>query len=157
MDNEGVEALNQKFWNKFEKADFSNTTFGLSYMKDEDMDPTAYEDITKSLYYSGLRFSVREHQVDTTTIHIRRQLGLSIFYRMILENDFGRKSKNVQKQEIRNLVGLKPQSYMYGSKIVKRKWFCAILQSFGAIRNGNPVLDGHPKLSSGRTQPALHF
>ena len=55
LDNEGVEALNQKFWDKFEKADFSNTTFGLSYMKDEDMDPTAYEDITKSLYYSGAK------------------------------------------------------------------------------------------------------
>ena len=24
-------------------------------MKDEDMDPTAYEDITKSLYYSGAK------------------------------------------------------------------------------------------------------
>ena len=32
LDNEGVEALNQKFWDKFEKADFSNTTFGLSYI-----------------------------------------------------------------------------------------------------------------------------
>ena len=31
LDNEGVEALNQKFWDKFEKADFSNTTFGLSH------------------------------------------------------------------------------------------------------------------------------
>ena len=36
LDNDGVEALNQKFWDKFKKADFSNTTFGLSYMKDED-------------------------------------------------------------------------------------------------------------------------
>lgn len=91
LDNEGVEALNQKFWDKFEKADFSNTTFGLSYMKDEDMDPTAYEDITKSLYYSGAKILSKgtsgRHNDDSYTA----TTWFVNFYRMILENDFGRK------------------------------------------------------------------
>ena len=91
LDNEGVEALNQKFWVKFEKADFSNTTFGLSYMKDEDMDPTAYEDITKSLYYSGAKILSKgtsgRHNDDSYTA----TTWFVNFYRMILENDFGRK------------------------------------------------------------------
>ena len=76
---------------KFKKADFSNTTFGLSYMKDEDMDPTAYEDITKSLYYSGAKILSKgtsgRHNDDSYTA----TTWFVNFYRMILENDFGRK------------------------------------------------------------------
>ena len=91
LDNEGVEALNQKFWDKFEKADFSNTTFGVSYMKDEDMDPTAFEDITKVLYSSGERILSKGTSGRHNDDHSTATAWFLNFYRMILENDFGRK------------------------------------------------------------------
>lgn len=91
LDNEGVEALNQKFWDKFEKADFSNTTFGVSYMKDEDMDPTAFEDITKVLYSSGARILSKGTSGRHNDDHSTATAWFLNFYRMILENDFGRK------------------------------------------------------------------
>ena len=33
LSEEGVEILNQRFWASFEKSDFSNTRFIISYMK----------------------------------------------------------------------------------------------------------------------------
>ena len=52
-----------------------------------------------------------------------------------------------KKSEI--LWGLNHKSlHMYGSKIVKRQDGSVQFYNFGAIRNGNPVLGGHPKLPS---------
>ena len=91
LEGQKAQELNQKFWDKFKQADFSQTTFGFSYMKDEDMDPTAYEDVTKALYYSGARILSKgtsgRHNDDSTTA----TTWFINFYRMILENDFGRK------------------------------------------------------------------
>jgi len=38
VSSQHMEDLDQTFWNAFKKASFTQTTFGLSYMKDEDMD-----------------------------------------------------------------------------------------------------------------------
>lgn len=38
VSSQHMEDLDQRFWNVFKQADFTHTTFGLSYMKDEDMD-----------------------------------------------------------------------------------------------------------------------
>lgn len=93
MTGEDISQLNQKFWDKFKRADFSETSFAFSYMKDEDMDPTAYEDLTKALYYSGAKILSKgtsgRHNDDTDSA-VNWFLN---FYRMILENDFGRKDK----------------------------------------------------------------
>lgn len=88
---EAVNQLNQKFWDKFQQADFSQTTFGFSYMKDEDMDPTAYADVTQALYGSGAKILSKgtsgRHNDDSTTA----ANWFMNFYQMVLENDFGRK------------------------------------------------------------------
>lgn len=92
-EQEAVDQLNQKFWDKFKSADFSETTFAFSYMKDEDMDPTAYEDVTKALYYSGAKILSKgtsgRHNDDSYTATV----WFLNFYQMILENDFGRKDE----------------------------------------------------------------
>ena len=91
VSSQHMEDLDQTFWNAFKKADFTQTTFGLSYMKDEDMDPTAYDDLTTALYYSGAKIlskgTTGRHNDDSTTA----TTWFINFYRMILENDFGRK------------------------------------------------------------------
>ena len=85
--------LDQRFWKTFKQADFSNTTFGLSYMKDEDMDPQAYERLVTYLCNTGAKIlskgTAGRHNDDTDTnvawfIH---------FYRMVLASGFGREKE----------------------------------------------------------------
>ena len=93
LDNEGVEALNQKFWDKFEKADFSNTTFGVSYMKDEDMDQQPSRILLKSYILREHEFLARE-LLDDIMMTIQLRLLGSQFLSYDLENDFGRKDEH---------------------------------------------------------------
>ena len=81
--------LDQRFWTRFKQADFSQTTFGLSYMKDEDMDSGAYDQLVETLCQTGAKIlskgTAGRHNDDTGTnvawfIH---------FYKMILE-EYGR-------------------------------------------------------------------
>ena len=50
--------LDQRFWKIFKQANFSKTTFGLSYMKDEEMDPQAYENLVTYLCNTGAKIFV---------------------------------------------------------------------------------------------------
>ena len=84
-----MKELDQRFWTQFKKADFSQTTFGLSYMKDEDMDSGAYDQLVETLCQTGAKIlskgTAGRHNDDTGTnvawfIH---------FYKMILE-EYGR-------------------------------------------------------------------
>lgn len=46
---EHIKSINQKFWDTFNNADFSNTLVALSYMKNEELDPKAYYSLVNSL------------------------------------------------------------------------------------------------------------
>ena len=82
--------LDQYFWKSFKKADFSNTTFGLSYMKDEDMDPQAYEELVEHLCNTGAKILSRgtsgRHNDDTG----ENVAWFLHFYHMVLKTGFGR-------------------------------------------------------------------
>ena len=82
--------LDQRFWKIFKQADFSKTTFGLSYMKDEDMDPQAYEQLVTYLCNTGAKIlskgTAGRHNDDTAT----NVAWVLHFYRMVLQADFGR-------------------------------------------------------------------
>ena len=84
--------LDQRFWKVFKQADFSMTTFGLSYMKDEDMDSQAYEQLVSHLCNTGAKIlsrgTVGRHNDDTST----NVAWFLHFYNMILKTDFGRGS-----------------------------------------------------------------
>ena len=85
--------LDQRFWKVFKQADFSKTTFGLSYMKDEDMDPQAYEQLVSYLCNTGAKIlskgTAGRHNDDTDT-NISWFLH---FYRMVLASGFGREKE----------------------------------------------------------------
>ena len=90
-DKEHVEELNQRYWRKFEKADFSRTTFGIAYMKEEDYDPTAYEDLVAALHLTEAKLisrGVPGRHNDDLAVSVSWFMN---YYRMILEKEFGRK------------------------------------------------------------------
>lgn len=45
--------LNERFWQPFKEADFSNTEFDIAYMKNDDYDGTAYHDLLEVLSKSN--------------------------------------------------------------------------------------------------------
>lgn len=93
VSSQNMEDLDQTFWNNFKKADFSNTTFGLSYMKDEDMDSRAYDQLVEHLCHTGAKILSKgtsgRHNDDTGT----NVTWFLHFYNMILEEDFKRRDK----------------------------------------------------------------
>lgn len=54
MDEECAARLNNKIWTKINKADFSQTTFVLSYMIEDDFDRTAYNDLIDNFSSAGV-------------------------------------------------------------------------------------------------------
>ena len=85
--------LDQRFWKVFKQADFSKTTVCLSYMKDEDFDSKAYEQLINHLCNIGVKVLSKgtsgRHNDDTNT-NIAWFLH---FYRMVLNSNFGRGGK----------------------------------------------------------------
>ncbi len=49
IQDEDIRRLNERFWTKFDAADFSATRFIISYMYQDDYDPTGYPDILRHL------------------------------------------------------------------------------------------------------------
>lgn len=52
---EAVEALNHKFWDLFDRTDWSETRFAVSYMIEDDMDGDAYEKLLSHVQDPGVR------------------------------------------------------------------------------------------------------
>lgn len=86
-----MRALDDRFWTPFKQADFSQTIFGLSYMKEEDYDPRAFEELVEALYHSGAHIMVKgtsgRHNDDSAT----STAWFMNFYKIVLEQNFGRK------------------------------------------------------------------
>lgn len=49
LDEAGIQRTNQRFWDVFEAADLSKTTFAIAYMMEDDYDPRAFKRIWHSL------------------------------------------------------------------------------------------------------------
>ncbi len=49
IDNQSIEALNLKFWNKFDSVEWKHTKFAISYMIEDDYDNTAYATLLKHI------------------------------------------------------------------------------------------------------------
>lgn len=48
-DSRGVTTLNRHFWTQFNTGEFENTTFAIAYMKEDDYDPTAFQELFRTL------------------------------------------------------------------------------------------------------------
>lgn len=90
QDKGGIQALNHRFWSAFDAADFRDTQFVMAYMKDDDYDDTAYQDVlehllTKETRVIGKGISGR-HNDNSEAIN---QWFINHF-RRILDEDFHR-------------------------------------------------------------------
>ena len=90
LDETGAKALNQRFWNRFEEGDWSDTQFVIAYMLEDDFDPYAYKGLLEHLDSDGA-------SVFGKGIHGRHQDNakevMSWFenqYWKLLERDYGR-------------------------------------------------------------------
>ena len=90
MDEDAVQALNDRFWTKVRTTDFSHTKFVVSYMYEDDYDSTAYGKLLTELNSSGV-------QVYGKGLHGRHNDntgGIATWFKgqydRILKEDFGR-------------------------------------------------------------------
>lgn len=90
---ECVEKLNEKFWKKFEKADWGNSKFVVAYMIEDDYDADAYASMLSHLRSDGVQAYGKglhgRHNDDTPGI-INWFLNQ---YKKILREDFGRRAE----------------------------------------------------------------
>lgn len=95
MDQQSVEQLNNRFWDKFRNTNWSGTRIAVAYMIEDDYDNTAYNNLLASLKDSGVQIYGKglhgRHNDDTAGI-------TSWFvsqYKKIIENEFHKKSEQI--------------------------------------------------------------
>ena len=90
MSEKSIDSLNHRFWNQFDKADWSHTKFIISYMLEDDYDMTAYNRLISHIDDVGVEVIGKgvhgRHNDDTYSIvaWFKNQ------YDDILEKDFNR-------------------------------------------------------------------
>lgn len=86
-----VQKLNQKFWDKFNKADWKDSKFIISYMIEDDYDMTAYKELISHIKDDGVKVYGKgihgRHNDDTSSIV---SWFVSQYHRVLME-DFGRR------------------------------------------------------------------
>lgn len=91
MEPENVDALNGRFWDKFDQADWSRSRFVASYMIEDDYDRTAYGELLSHLKSTGVQVYGKgihgRHNDDTNAI-VRWFVKQ---YEKILAEDFDRR------------------------------------------------------------------
>lgn len=91
VNNEAIQKLNNKFWDKFDAADWGNSKFIMSYMIEDDYDATAYKELISHMDDDGVQVYGKgihgRHNDDTGAI-----VGwfISQYHRVLME-DFRRR------------------------------------------------------------------
>lgn len=88
---DSVKALNKRFWNKFDAADWGKSKFIVSYMLEDDYDTDAYDTLISHLWSSGVQVYGKgiqgRHNDDTPAI----VNWFSSQFEKILREDFSRR------------------------------------------------------------------
>jgi len=90
LGEEAVQALNAKFWDKFEGVDWGNTRFIISYMLEDDYDANAYQMLISHIQSEGASVygkGLRGRHNDNTGGIVNWFLD---HYKKVLDEDFGR-------------------------------------------------------------------
>ena len=91
MGEEDVRRLNEKFWNKFDRADWRKSRFAVAYMIEDDYDADAYETLLLHLNSGGVQAygkGLHGRHNDNTPGIVDWFVGQ---YKKILQEDFGRR------------------------------------------------------------------
>lgn len=91
VDFDAILELNRRFWDKFDRTDWSSSKFIMSYMIEDDYDSNAYEDLISHIHTEGVQVYGKgihgRHNDDTRTV-------VNWFvsqYHKILREDFSRR------------------------------------------------------------------
>lgn len=90
LDTEAIQKLNNKFWDKFDKTDWGNSKFAISYMLEDDYDADAYHTLLEHLESAGTQVygkGIHGRHNDNTNAIIS---WFVMQYKKILREDFGR-------------------------------------------------------------------
>ncbi|MDO4514439.1 MAG: accessory Sec system protein Asp2 [Lachnospiraceae bacterium] len=72
LDAEAISKANARYWDRFDKTDWSNTKFIVAYMIEDDYDATAYQDLIDHMHSSGATLYGKgihgRHNDDTTAV-----------------------------------------------------------------------------------------
>ena len=92
LDDDAIEAFNNRLWERFDVADWSRTKFIISYLYEDDYDPDGYRNILEHLKSTGVEVYGKgvhgRHTDNSATV----MAWFKSQYRKLLEEDFGRKS-----------------------------------------------------------------
>ncbi len=91
MGEEDIRRLNEKFWNKFDRADWRKSRFAVAYMIEDDYDADAYETLLLHLNSGGVQAygkGLHGRHNDNTPGIVDWFAGQ---YKKILQEDFGRR------------------------------------------------------------------
>lgn len=91
LDHGAAERLNARLWNKFDKTDWGNTKFAVSYMIEDDYDTDAYQELLSHLRSAKAQVygkGIHGRHNDKTGVVVD---WFTMQYEKILQEDFGRK------------------------------------------------------------------
>lgn len=91
LDENAIEQLNSRFWDKFDKTDWGSTKFAISYMIEDDYDTNAYQTLLSHLQSAGAEAygkGIHGRHNDNTAAIVN---WFVTQYKKILYEDFGRK------------------------------------------------------------------
>lgn len=91
LDIRAAERLNSRFWDKFDRTDWGNTKFAVSYMIEDDYDADAYQTLLSHLRSAGAEAygkGIHGRHNDNTGAIVN---WFVMQYKKILHEDFGRK------------------------------------------------------------------
>ena len=99
LDLDAARQMNDRFWDRFDRTDWSRTRFAVAYMIEDDLDQNAYKNLQSHLKDAGARIYGKglhgRHNDDTAGI-VKWFLSQ---YQAIIENDFDRTGKKTGRQK----------------------------------------------------------
>lgn len=93
LDQDAVRRINERFWDRFDRTDWSKTRIAAAYMIEDDLDGNAYENLQYHLKDAGVRIygkGLHGRHNDNTSGIVKWFLGQ---YQEIIENDFCKTGK----------------------------------------------------------------
>lgn len=99
LEPDAIEQMNHRFWDMFDRTDWSKTRFTVAYMIEDELDGNAYENLQFHLKDAGARIygkGLHGRHNDNTPGIVR---WFRSQYRAIMENDFDRAGKKTGAQK----------------------------------------------------------
>lgn len=94
LEEDAIERLNRKFWDKFDAVDWGDSKFIISYMLEDDYDMDAYHKLLSHLKSEGVQIygkGIHGRHNDNTNAIVN---WFVTQYRKILQEDFGREMED---------------------------------------------------------------